>query len=306
MGNKRPASGKGDQKKKKFKVSSGFLDPGTSGIYATCSRRKERQAAQELGLLFEEKLQEIYGDQLKELEKANNEDGDEVKEDVVEEELSIEDQIKQELSEMKASTNPVSKDDKKKELLHFIDLNCECVVFCKTRKPIIPEEFVQNIMDELLDPNNMVKRTRYVQKLTPITNSCSATMEQILKLAEKTIAPHFHSEETEKEGFKFAIEVTRRNFNTIPKMDIINNLVSFVCENGKYKHKVDLKNYDKLILVECFKNNVGISVVNGEYNKSYKKYNVQQIYEAKLKKEEEEEQKAKKIEESNGEISSEN
>mgnify|MGYP003365511178 CR=1 FL=1 len=289
MGNKRPASGKSDQKKKKFKVASGFLDPGTSGIYATCTRRKERQAVQELGLLFEEKLQEMYGDQLKELEKANNDDEEE--EDKAEEELSIEDQIKQELSEMKASANPVSKDDKKKELLHFIDLNCECVVFCKTRKPIIPEEFVQNIMDELRDPNNMIKRTRYVQKLTPITNSCSATMEQILKLAEKTIAPHFHSEEAEEEGCKFAIEVTRRNFNTIPKMDIINNLVSFVCENGKYKHKVDLKNYDKLILVECFKNNVGISVVNGEYNKSYKRYNVQQIYEAKLKKEEEENKK---------------
>ncbi|SMN18050.1 similar to Saccharomyces cerevisiae YGL232W TAN1 Putative tRNA acetyltransferase [Maudiozyma saulgeensis] len=281
MSTKRSSDGKGDQKKKKFKVASGFLDPGTSGIYATCTRRKERQAAQELGLLFEEKLQEIYGDKLKELENDDNID-ENVNEPKTTEELSIEEQIQQELSEIKTASNPISKEQKKKELLHFVDLDCECVVFCKTRRPIVPEEFVKKIMDELIDPQNSIKRTRYVQKLTPVTNSCSASMEQILKLAEKVLSPHFHSTESEKEGYKFAVEVTRRNFNTIPKMDIINNLVSVVCENGKYKHKVDLKNYDKLILVECFKNNVGISVVNGDYNKSYKRYNVQQIFEAKL------------------------
>ena len=95
MGNKRASDGNSDQRKKKFKVASGFLDPGTSGIYATCTRRKERQATQELGLLFEEKLQEIYGDKLKELENADN-SAEVVEEPKVSEELSIEEQIQQE------------------------------------------------------------------------------------------------------------------------------------------------------------------------------------------------------------------
>lgn len=293
MGTKRLSDNRNLQAKKKFKVASGFLDPGTSGIYATCARRKERQAAQELGLFFEEKVQEIYGDEISKLDDENhseNEDNDSDNH----EEMSIEEQIQQELSELKSSNKPVTKDEKKKELLQFIDLNCECVVFCKTRRPIVPEEFLKKIMDDLVDPENKIKRTRYVHKLTPITYSCNATMEQILKLADRVIAPHFHTDEAEKgDGYKFAIEVNRRNFNTIPKMDIINNLVSFVCENGKYKHKVDLKNYDKLILVECFKSNIGISVVDGTYNTIYKRYNVQQIFESKFK-EEDEKEKAKK------------
>ncbi|CAI4061374.1 putative tRNA acetyltransferase SKDI_07G0330 [Saccharomyces kudriavzevii IFO 1802] len=268
------------QKKKKFKVSSGFLDPGTSGIYATCSRRHERQAAQELQLLFEEKLQQMYGD----MKDGEGESGDNEEE----EELSIEDQIKRELREIKGEDS--SKDSssggmKRKDPLAFIDLNCECVTFCKTRKPIVPEEFVLDIMKDLADPKNMVKRTRYVQKLTPITYSCNAKMEQLIKLANLVIGPHFHDPSKVKTGYKFAVEVTRRNFNTIERMDIINQVVKLVNKEGsEFNHTVNLKDYDKLILVECFKSNIGMCVVDGDYKTKYRKYNVQQIYESKFQK----------------------
>lgn len=165
----------------------------------------------------------------------------------------------------------------------FIDLNCECVTFCKTRKPIVPEEFVLSIMKDLADPKNMVKRTRYVQKLTPITYSCNAKMEQLIKLANLVIGPHFHDPSKVKKDLKFAVEVTRRNFNTIERMDIINQVVKLVNKEGsEFHHTVDLKNYDKLILVECFKSNIGMCVVDGDYKTEYRKYNVQQIYESKF------------------------
>lgn len=276
----------GGSQKKKFKVAKGVIDPGTSGIYATCARKKERLAVQELGLLFEEKALEIYGKELEELNK--NEDDLESKntnEELDTEELSIEDQIKKELAELRKDDKPKTKDEKKKDILQFIDLDCECVVFCKTRKPIQPESFIAKIMEELADPNNKLKRTRYVQKLTPVTNSCSNSMEQLIKLADEVLKPHFHDPNNTK-SYKFAVEVTRRNFNKIDKMDIIKQIVKQVTQNGKYQHKVDLKEYEKLVLVECFKSNIGISVVDGDYLTKYRKYNVQMIYEDKFKSDE--------------------
>ncbi|CCE92205.1 putative tRNA acetyltransferase TDEL_0D06210 [Torulaspora delbrueckii] len=280
MGTKRPSNAPdASQKKKKFKLSSGFLDPSTSGIYATCARKHEKQAVQELGLLFEEKLEEIYGDELK---NGADESADEI-EDESKKSLSIEDDIKRELEELKEKKIGLDKNgEKKKEILQFIDLNCECVIFCKTRKPVVPEEFVRRVIKDLADPSHMEKRTRYIQKLTPITSSCSSNMDQLIKLAERVLAPHFHNSD-KQQSFKFAVEVTRRNFNALERLEIINQIVSCVLQNGKYEHQVDLKNYDKLILVECFKSNIGMSVVDGDYATEYKKYNVQQIYEKKLK-----------------------
>lgn len=289
MGSKRPANRSDNSKlKKKFKLSSGFLDPSTAGIYATCARKHEKQAAQELGQFFEEKLEEIYAAELKEIDEQEVGEGDDGSN---EEHLSIEDEIKRELSELKDKRTPCdSKDGTKRELLKFIDLNCECVIFCKTRKPIEPEEFVRQLIKGISDPENLEKRTRYIQKLTPITSSCSSSMEQLIKLAQRVLAPHFHNEGSQKD-YKFAVDVTRRNFNALERLDIINQIVSEVGKDGQYNHKVDLKSYDKLILVECFKNNIGMSVVDGDYTKKYKKYNVQQIYENKLKEHAEKEAK---------------
>lgn len=260
-------------------MSTGFLDPSTSGVYATCARKHEKQAIQELGLLFEEKVEEIYGDELK-----DDDDDVENKTDKENEQgLSIEDKIQRELQVLREKKTGVDQNgEKKKEVLQFIDLNCECVIFCKTRKPVVPEKFVKQVIKGLADPSHMEKRTRYIQKLTPITSSCSASKEQLIKLAERVLAPHFHNG-TDQPGLKFAVEVTRRNFNTMERLDVIKQVVSCVVQDGKYNHQVDLKNYDKLVLVECFKSNIGMSVVDADYTKEYRKYNVQQIYEKKLK-----------------------
>lgn len=278
-----------NQKRRKFKVSSGFLDPGTSGIYASCTRRKERLAAQELGQLLEEKMEQYYKEEIEELYSNSKDniteeakDHEDSNKEQKEEDLSIEEQLKKELANMKKPQQSKTKDEKKKDILQLIDLNCECMIFFKTRRPIVPEKFVKRIMEDLSDPNDKLKRTRYIQRLTPITNSCSASMEQMIKLANQILAPHFH-EPNGRYDYKFSIELTRRNFNTIERNNIINQIVALVCQNGKYQHQVDFKNYEKLIIVECFKNNIGMSVVDGDYLKKYKKYNIQSIFEAKFK-----------------------
>lgn len=215
-------------------------------------------------LIFEDKFKEYYKD--------CDQIGDD--EDEEEEELSIEDAIKKELQELQPT-----KDNTKKEPFTFIDLGCECVVFCKTRKPIDPVEFVTKICQESFE--SKIKTTRYTQKLTPISFSVSASIEELEKLAKKVLAPHFHKEEGQ-EPVSFAIKVSSRNFNTIDKMDIIKKIAE--CVGRDHGHKVDLKNYNKLILVECFKNNIGMSVVEN-YDK-YQKFNLQQIFEKNMSEQE--------------------
>lgn len=239
--------------KKKFKAL-GFIDPSTSGVYATCNRGKEQQCRKELMNLLTEKAEQYF-----DLDGAEAEADDEPG-------LSIEDQIKQELGELKTPT--------KNQFLRPIELGCECLVFIKTRRPIRPEELVERICQECVE--SKVKTTRVTQKLSPVTYSVSPTMEELKKLAVRVLLPHFHQEN--QKPYKFAIQVSRRNFNTLEKGDIIKTVAE--CVGRDHGHSVDLKKYDKLIMVECYKTNVGMSVVNN-YEK-YEKYNLQQIFEKNM------------------------
>lgn len=254
MGKRRQGNQGGGKNKKKSKVL-GIIDPNTSGVYATCNRGKEQQCRKELMNLLTEKIEEYF-----DLSKAEDED----KEDP--QSLSIEDQIQQELAEMKETK--VSK----KGMLQPIELGCECLVFIKTRKPIDPEVLVERVCQESFDTK--VKTTRYTQKLTPVTFSVSPTVDEIRKLAKLVLAPHFHQEAGQK-PFKFAIQVSKRNFNVLPKHEIIQTIAE--CVGRDHGHQVDLKDYDKLIMVECYKSNIGMGVANN-YLK-YSKFNLQQIYE---------------------------
>ncbi|AET38298.1 putative tRNA acetyltransferase Ecym_2582 [Eremothecium cymbalariae DBVPG len=261
--------------RKKYKVAQTTLDPNTSGIYATCTRRHEKQAGNELMSLLEEKL-EYYAQELKDI---NGAELDNPSENSKSEELSIEDQVKNELEELRNNATLVDR-TKKKPILQQIPLESECMVFFKTRKPINPENFVLRIIQELASPTMNSKRTRYIQKLTPITSSCNASLEELTKLCQRVLPPHFHQEEST--AYKFAIEVNKRNFNTLDKMDMINLIAREVGKGGQFRHTVDLKNYDKLVLVQCYKNNIGMSVVDNNYLTEYRKYNIQEIYEAKF------------------------
>lgn len=245
---------------KKYKVVTGFVDPNTSGIYATCVRGKEPQCRQELMSILEEKIGEYF-----DLD-AECDSDNEQEEQGKRAEVSIEDQVQQELQAMKDAK--ISK----KEFLMPIDLGCICLVFIKTRKPILPDVLVHRLCQESLDSN--VKTTRYTQKLTPIVDSCSASKEELVKLTKKVLAPHFHNAEDQK-PIKYAIQVSRRNFSAIPKDTIIKTIAEHVGRD--HGHVVDLKNYDKLIVVECYKSNIGMSVID-DYLK-LERYNLQQIYE---------------------------
>lgn len=257
---KRKNEAPGGNRNKKYKVS-GFIDPNTCGVYATCNRGKEQGCRKELMQLFSEKIEKWYPSWRDEAE------DDEAEEES--EKLSVEEQIKKEVEELKA----LKPGDKKSasDLLHAMDLGCECLVFIKMRKPIQPAELIHRICEEAHATKQ--KNTRFTQKLTPVSYSVSASMEELQKLAKAVLAPHFHKDK--QDPVKFAIQVTRRNFNTLEKDVIIKTVANAVGHD--HGHKVDLKQYDKLVLIECYKNNIGMSVVS-DYLK-FEKFNLQQIFE---------------------------
>ncbi len=251
-----------DNRRKKYKISAGILDPGLAGVYVTCPRHKEKPCTDELMRLFSEKIEE-YG--IKPVEYGQGEEeGDDS--DGKKKEVSIEDSIKAELETIETSKN--SKD----QLIKPIPLGQECLVFIKFRKPIDPEQFIHRILNDLYE--SKVKRTKFALKFSPVQFSCNATLDELLKLAKKVLQRHFHNEKDQK-PVKFAINVNKRNFNTIEKAEIIKKIAESVGRD--HGHKVDLKKYQKLVMVECFKNNIGLSVVD-DYDK-FSRYNVDQMFE---------------------------
>lgn len=256
---KRGGEPQGGNRNKKYK-QSGFIDPNTAGVYATCNRGRELGCRKELLNLLSERCEQWYPDW--EL-KAEVDDEDD-------KELSVEEQVQKELASMKKEKTA------KSTIFLPIDLSCECTVFVKIRKPVEPAEFIHRICQEAKDLGE--KKSRFIQKLTPVTFSVSASLEEIKKLAAIVLKPHFHKEEGQ-EPLKFAIQVTRRNFNQIPKEEIIQTVAG--CVGKDHGHTVDLKKYDKLILVDCFKSNIGMSVVSDYLQ--LEKFNLQQIFEKNMK-----------------------
>lgn len=276
MSNKRQGteSSQTHTKKRKFTNAAKLLSPFTSGVYATCARRKENQARRELMSVLAEKVPEYFDlSKTEEEDKDQDQDQDEVDKAVKEgnkkePELSIEEKIQQELSDLK--------DQSKKDNDHLqpMELDCECVLFIKTRKPIDPETLVQNFVKDCFESG--IKSTRYTQKLIPITDSCSTgdePQQHLRDLAKRVLKRHFHQEEGQK-PVKFAIQVGKKNFNTLKSDEIIRIVAE--CVGRDHGHQVDLKNYDKLIMVECYKNNIGMGVVK-DFQK-YCKFNLQLIF----------------------------
>lgn len=210
-----------------------------------------------------------------------DEEVDDKEEDDAEESGDIEDAIAKELGQLSAP------DKTKKERFRPIDTGCECVVFFRTRKPIEPVDLVLRVCEDAA--HSGAKKSRYAQRLSPVTLTATANVEGVKRLAASVLEPHFHKEEGQ-EPLKFAIRPTIRNHNTMTRDEVIKTVAQSV--GSEYGHKVDLKNYDKLILVEIFRSSVGMSVVDRRFE-SLERFNLEQIFQRQFKTDEKDEKDAK-------------
>ena len=205
------------------------LEPGDSGIWATCEMGKEGKSTAELRDLFGEYLKKLYGSPE---EHSNGEGSDDGADADIETEIQKEVQgIKSKATKREASFLPVKMD-------------IQCVLFFKTRPPIEPVSFVHTICKDAAE--GATQRARFVKRLTPMTMMGKATEDGLARVADAVLRPVFHADQ---DGLKFAIRLTRRNHNIMKRDDIIKQIARAVGRD----HKVDLKGYDRLILIDVYR-----------------------------------------------------
>ncbi|KAJ6262705.1 hypothetical protein Dda_1261 [Drechslerella dactyloides] len=158
------------------------------------------------------------------------------------EEKDIESAIAAEIEDINA------KKAKKGKRITSIRLDTQCLIFFHTRAPIDPVELVAAIFRDLEE--NRKRQTRFTNRLTPISRTCRANYEDLEAIAKEVLQPHFHSGRT---GVKFAIRPNLRDHNVMNRDEIIKTVARTVGA----EHKVDLKNYELLVVVEVFRLRLG-------------------------------------------------
>ncbi|KAI5380266.1 hypothetical protein J4E82_000842 [Alternaria postmessia] len=253
----------GDEKRAKGKrnwdmprrggIQSRAIKPGDAGIWATCAMKKEAKSVSDLRDLFQEYATTLYG--------TAESNGTAAEDSSDSEGGDIEAEIKKELADIrKPATKP---------LFTSLKLDTQCLMFFRTRSPIEPVMFVHKICQDIAN-GAQPKNLRYVKRLTPITATDKATPQGLEAVAKEVLAPHFHG--ADQVGKKFAIRPSIRNNKEFLRDGVINTIAAAVGPG----HKVDLKNYDLLILVEIYKNVLGMSVVGPDFEK-LKRFNIEEL-----------------------------
>ncbi|KAI4220426.1 MAG: hypothetical protein L6R36_007631 [Xanthoria steineri] len=239
------------------KFASGpSIHPGDAGIWATCDMHREGQCTAELKDLFNDYASLIYGNTA--ASSAAVLDDAQLGSDDIEAAINQEMQSLQNFKQ-EALFVPVK-----------IDRNA-LVLFFKTREPVEPVSFVHRVCSDAMNKVTS-QTTRHVKRLTPMTQMGKATGKSLEEVAKAVLAPVFHQDGVSAQ--KYAIRTTIRNNDTMKRDEVIKRVADLVGE----PHTVDLKNYDRLILVDVYRMILGMSVVGGDYEK-LKRFNMAEIYE---------------------------
>ncbi|CEJ56333.1 hypothetical protein PMG11_02541 [Penicillium brasilianum] len=227
------------------------IETGDVGVIVTCDMGREGKCIAETMDIFSQALES--SGQLK---------GDDVDDDEDEDEGDIEAQIQKELAGLKPNKD-------KKRPFQAIRLEMPCVIFVRLEKTVDPVELVHRLCAEA-QANPETKKSRYVKRMTPVTEVRKTLSVDLEAFACEILKPHFHSGGPPK---KYAIRPSVRGNNKFHRDSIIKTVADIV---GK-EHPVNLKNYDKMILVDVCQNIIGMSVVDSDYDQ-LKRFNLAEIY----------------------------
>ncbi|CAH0015839.1 unnamed protein product [Clonostachys rhizophaga] len=272
------------QSKMADKVDRGVvLAVNDEGIWVTCARGMKARAAREFQELCEEYGESMYGIKPRE-------DPDEAADDGEDASGDIEDQIKRDLEKMKSSA------PKPRHVFSVVHVDIECVFFVKTLKPVEPKELVLRICrDARACSSPTQRRLKYVNRLSPVTDTDKASENGIIRVARAVMSPYLAlRDESPREGdaqppseekgqaqagdgtapYTFALRTSVRSHTVMKSSEIIQKIAQVVDP----KHKVNLSKPDKSVLVEVFQSFCGMSVVDGPEFEALKRYNVNEIY----------------------------
>ncbi|KAH6982802.1 hypothetical protein BKA56DRAFT_331591 [Ilyonectria sp. MPI-CAGE-AT-0026] len=253
------------------------LEVNDAGIWVTYARGMKGKAMREFKALCNQYGESMFGVE------APVDPTDEVKED--EEGQDIEASIQQELESFKESK------PKTKQVFTAISTGLECVFFMKTTEPIDSLKLIQKMCQDAKDcPDPRERKTKYINRLTPVQDTDKASENGIERVARTVLAQWFElksesgddtqngadaqGDGTEPAACTYAIRHNIRNHTTFKSDAIIKKVAGLVSP----KHKVNLGNPDKVILVEIFQTFCGVSVVDGKQWEELKRYNLNELY----------------------------
>ena len=248
--------------KSKFQKQYTTIDPGDIGIWATCARGKEGKSTIDLRDVFDSYAAKLYPG-------AVTADPDERSEEDDQDD-DIEASITAEVSAMRGASKSTSNAGESTSLFQPVKLDTPCVLFFKTRHPIEPVSFVESICRDKANGVPLIG-CKFVKRLTPMLR-----MEKATEQGLETLCRSLLTEETlgsRDEGTKYAIRPTIREHNILKRDALIKQTASAV----GHGYGVDLKNPDKIILVEVYRNILGIAVVSNEFSR-LKNFNLAEIH----------------------------
>ncbi|WYZ34361.1 hypothetical protein EsH8_I_000637 [Colletotrichum jinshuiense] len=265
------------------------LEVGDKGIWVTFARGMDGKSISEFNLLCDQYGKTLYG--ITPL-------GEDVESD--EEDEDIEASIQKELDGISSA-----KRGKSKRNFKAIRAGIECVFFMKTRDPVDPVELCRQIcQDASLCTDLKERKTKYINRLTPVSVVDKASENGVARVARKALAPWFDltndvvaqdaegdvkEEEVkgvevkkdesqtkieERPAYTYAIRPSIRSNHTLERDELIKQIASVV----NPRHKVNLTNPDKVILVDVFQSFCGMSVIEGSDWDGLKKLNVNELY----------------------------
>ncbi|RDA93409.1 hypothetical protein CP533_1993 [Ophiocordyceps camponoti-saundersi (nom. inval.)] len=255
--------------------TDGVLDVGDGGIWVTFVRGMQTKAVREFRALCGEYCESMY-----DMRAAD----ETTSEDEAAEGKAIEASIEDELSSLRENRK-----SKTREPFYPVLTGLDCLFFLKLSKPIDPAVMARKMSEDARDcPEPRQRKCRYINRLTPVTDTDRASDKGIVRVARRVLAPFFSLQgiaDGEAQGAeptsspftlaKYAIRYNIRNHTAFKSDAVIKMIASLIHE----RHKVSLGKPDKVILVEIFQLFCGVSVVDGKEWEALKRYNLNTLYE---------------------------
>lgn len=250
---------------------------GDKGIFVSCDKGREKKCLLELHDLVQDYLEQnnldTLGQSLTALPDVDLANG-------------IEDDIAAELSSMRETETQTDLNNSAKPM-QLITLDVPCVSFLRFPhgSALDPVDMIHVLCLSATDKTTP-QRSRYVKRLTPVLSLCKTLNQGLQKACDEVLPVIFGPKAGDQiKQFKFAIRPTIRNNDKLNRDEVIKTVADRVQELGRNMHSVDLKQYEKGILVEVYRGWVGMSVVDNNDNSKHKlgfeqlkRFNLAEIY----------------------------
>jgi tRNA acetyltransferase TAN1 len=236
------------RKKREF-----ILEPGLKGILITCMN-KERNCIHEAYNILNEYADKLYGPE------ETDKDNDSGKNDSDDEDIqkSLEREIK-----------TFKQQPARQRRFQIVESSVSNCLFIRTTVED-PCELIHKIMSDIEETG--VRKSRYIQRMLPVSVTCKAHPKDIVKAAEPLIEQYFGESESSEKSYYITTRV--RSNTSADLKQVLPDIVSLM--QSKYsKHKVDYKTPELVISVEVLCKVACITILKDFHR--LRKYNIQEV-----------------------------